>query len=217
MNNTHNELLRAAQAAILADRTLRYKRNALLLGLLLAGTYLYPLDFARFSVFGIGLQNDVDTAKVAFFVAVAAFAYNTVLFVIFGIQDFLTWNDNLTGNWPGEKGEAKNGFIFPSLKMYWKWYPSRSDLEFRLGSGHIDRFVEWAKFETSGKNLSCYASMKQTPPNRNAPPTDSSLFSVPVVIVRAVKRNVWTVVVFQILPLVLVVGALFYFAIYPPV
>jgi len=188
MQDVHEKLLNAAQSEILSEKSLRYKRNGLVLGILIICGHLLPVRFDDLSLFGAKLAG--NQALLAFILLWAAYIYNLAMFARFGRSDWQTWVDNLTGRW-GSKDE--NELFFPELRMYWQQEPRDTWTISRRLKSDVDRFVEWDEYEADPNqvNVACYAKLKNLPRRPDVPAvTKKSLFTVPLLLVDTVQRTV---------------------------
>ncbi len=196
MQVNHERLLTAAQTQILSEKSLRYKRNSLVLGVVIICGHLLDVRFDDLSVFGAKLLG--NQALLAFILLWLAYIYNLAMFVRFGRSDWQTWVDNLTGRWGSDED---NRTFFPELAMYWQREPeSPWTMSRRFGLGS-DKFVKWDGYEVdpSQTNLICYADLKNFPPRPDEEPTSrQQIFTVPMILVDTVHRAVNQVKIFEL-------------------
>lgn len=119
---------------IFSERTQRYKRNVLILSLMIlviqiGGKYI---DFEGLKLFGIDLDDDalkhgIAEKKVVLITLWAIYIYNIFYFLYLASWDYRTWNTNLFA-FRHIKGTAMVRDYFPIPAMYKAEQLSRNDI-----------------------------------------------------------------------------------------
>lgn len=193
MLEVHEKLLNTAQAEILSEKSLRYKRNALVLGIVIIGGNILGVQFHDLSIFGAKLPG--DQRNVAIWVIWIAYIYNLGMYAVYGLGDWQNWTDNLTKKWP--EGDDKQRF-FPELRMYWRLNPTQDETINRLYSSQKrSAMLGWNGFRADENDqlLICESKFKANEPEGWSP---TSAFNVPLVLENTVRRSVVRSAIFEL-------------------
>ncbi|MEC9369534.1 MAG: hypothetical protein VX871_12680 [Pseudomonadota bacterium] len=209
MQENHQELLNAAQHEILSERALRYKRNVLVLSVVLLFAYAVGAQFSNLNIFGIRLPVGIDDRTAALAVLWIANAYNILMLVTHGFGDWSEWVENLTGRWPD--GEDRRQFFYPELRMYWRKFPKHDRTILSRMPNDVGRFRSWNPFEIDRleRLLTLSAQFKNRNPNLRSLYQDErvNMFRVPVVVEKQVQRQIIQLVAYELAPVALTLAA----------
>jgi len=133
MHENYEELLKSAQTEIFSEKTSRYKRNVLILSVVLAGIHIIGATFLNLNLLGVQLPSDMNSKAVAVSLLWVANVYNIAMLWVHGRRDWKNWVTNLTSRSPdSDKGKT---YCFPELKMYWEQAPTLGDTKrYRFGA-----------------------------------------------------------------------------------
>jgi hypothetical protein len=202
-----NELRDAIHAEILTERTLRYKRNAMVIALVTAAVHLAPIDFSNLNLLGAKIGNGANQRALTLGVLWVTLLYNAGWAIYLIWRDWRRWISNITDEqWPPRGTLPTEYPFFPELRMYWSGMPTDATAQRRRSYAIAEtKFVRWLKPKIDKMNgVMEFSYLVRGGPERAE--REVSGFKVPLALVTEVKETYQVFRCFEVGPAALCVA-----------
>jgi hypothetical protein len=187
MSAAHETLREVAHSEVLSPKATRYKRNAMLLALVLAGVHLTTwVNFDGLSIFGVTIGSHGSRRSLALALLWLSLAYNAGWAGYLCWSDLRRWISKITDQWPDDVRGVLH--FFPEIGMYWGDLPSDAVAK-RKYSGNIE-FKGWVEMPDKAERLMKIGAQVVTHTGQQ---TLAPAFEVPKILAGDIRETWWSV------------------------
>lgn len=179
------QVARAAQAEILTEKTLRYKRNILLLAIAIAigERFRDEIRLDKLEVFNVGIPENI-----AISVLWLATLYNVLFALMYGWRDWSHWGANLT-RFDFKISAMRQTDFFPEVRMFFGIAPSSPRIIEQRWSTGI--FKGWGKLKCFPDKDWCVFQARVKLADDPSKEKYETAFQIPKKTIKTVRRQIY--------------------------